>query len=106
MSNYILAYHNADMKKPETPEEGAKLMGKWKAWVDDLGDAMVNPGTPLGVSKTVSSNGVTDDGGSNPLSGYSILKADSLDAALEVAKGSPHVEFGGTIEVAEIMEMK
>jgi hypothetical protein len=94
------------MKKPESPEEGAKMMGKWKAWVGSLGDAMVNPGTPLGNSKTVSSSAITNGGGPNPLSGYSILEADSIDAAAEVAKGSPHVEFGGTIEVAEVMEMK
>ena len=46
MSNYIIAYHGG--KKPESPEEGAKHMAKWKAWVGGLGDAVVNPGTPLG----------------------------------------------------------
>jgi len=106
MSKFILAYHNGDMRKPASPEEGAKMMGKWKDWVSSLGDAMVNPGTPLGKSKTVSPTGITDGGGSNPLSGYSILEAENIDAATEVAKGSPHVEYGGTIEVAEMMEMK
>ncbi len=103
MSNYIFAYHGG--KKPESPEEGAKHMAKWKAWVDGLGDAVVNPGTPLGMSKTVSSSGVSDDGGSNPLNGFSIVKADSMDAALEMAKGCPYVDIG-TIEVAEVKEMK
>ncbi len=102
MSNYILAYHGG--KKPESPEEGAKHMAKWKAWIDGLGDAVVNPGTPLGMSKTVSSGGVSDDGGSNPLSGFSIVEADSMDAALEMAKASPFLEFG-TIEVAEVKQM-
>ena len=102
MSNYILAYHGG--KKPESPEEGAKQMAKWKAWVGGLGDAMVDPGTPLGKSKTVSSGGVSDDGGSNPLIGYSIVKADSMDAALEMAKGCPFLDMG-TIEVAEVKEM-
>ncbi len=104
MSNYILAYHGG--KKPESPEEGDKHMAKWKAWIDGLGDAVVNPGTPLGMSKTVSSDGVSNDGGSNPLSGYSIVTADSMDAALEIAKGCPFLEMHGTIEVAEVMEMK
>ena len=104
MSNYVIAYHGG--KKPETPEEGAKHMAKWKAWVDGLGDAVVNPGTPLGKSKTVSSAGVSDDGGSNPMSGFSIVTADSMDAALEMAKKCPFLEFGGTLEVAEVMEMK
>ncbi len=104
MSNYIIAYHGG--KKPETPEEGAKNMAKWKAWVGGLGDAVVNPGTPLGKSRIVSSLGVSDDGGSNPLLGFSIVKADSMDAALEMAKECPHLEIGGTLEVAEMMEMK
>ncbi len=81
-------------------------MAKWKAWVGGLGDAVVNPGTPLGKSRIVSSDGVSDDGGSNPLSGFSIVKADSMDAALEIAKGCPFLGIGGTIEVAEVMEMK
>lgn len=103
MSNYILAYHGG--KKPESPEEGAKHMAKWKAWVGDLGDAMVNPGTPLGMSRTVSSDGISDNGGENPLTGYSIVKADSMDAALDIAKACPFLDIG-TLEVAEVMEMK
>ncbi len=102
MPNYVFAYHGG--KKPESPEEGTKLMVKWKAWVGGLGDAVVNSGTPLGISKTVSSSGVSDDGGSNPLSGFSIVKADSMDAALEMAKGCPYVKYG-TVEVAEVKEM-
>ncbi len=103
MPNYVLAYHGG--KTPESPEEGAKQMANWKAWLGGLGDAVVNPGTPLGKAKKVSSSGVSDDGGSDPLLGFSILKADSMDAALEMAKACPTLEIGGTIEVAEVMEM-
>jgi len=103
MSIYVFAYHGG--KKPESPEEGAKYIAKSKAWVGGLGDAMVNPGTPLGKSKTVSSGGVSDDGGSNPLSGFSIVKADSMDAALEMAKVCPFLDLGGTLEVAKVMKM-
>ncbi len=102
MSNYIIAYRGGT--KPESSDEGAKHMAKWKAWVGGLGDAVVNPGTPLGKSRIVSSDGVSNDGGSNPLSGYSIVTADSMDAALEMAKGCPHLDHG-TIEVAEVKEM-
>jgi hypothetical protein len=102
MSNYVFAYHGG--RKPMSREEGAKYMAKWKAWVSSLGDAVVNPATPLGKSRTVSSGGVSDDGGSNPLSGFSIVRADSTDAALGMARGCPHLEHG-TIEVAEVMDM-
>ena len=104
MSDYIFAYHGGN--KPESPEAGAEMMAKWKAWLGGLGDAVVNPGTPLGMSKTVSAAGVTDDGGSNPLSGYSVVTAESMDAALDMAKSCPVLETGGTIEVAEMMQMK
>ena len=104
MPDYILAYHGG--KKPETPEAGAKHMEKWKAWLAGLGDAMVNPGTPLGKSRTVSADGVSDDGGPNPLSGFSVVKADSIDAALEIARSCPFLEMEtATIEVAEMMQM-
>ncbi len=103
MPNYVFAYHGG--KKPESPEAGAELMAKWNAWLGGLGDAVVNPGTPLGKSKTVSSAGVSDDGGSNPLSGFSIMQADSMDAALEMARTCPFLELEGTIEVAEAMKM-
>ncbi len=103
MSNFLFAYHGGNA--PKSPEEGAKLQQKWKAWVGGLGDAMVNPGTPLGSSKTVSSGGVSDDGGPSPLMGYSIVKADSMAAALDIAKDCPHLEIG-TIEVAEVKTMQ
>ena len=103
MSDYIIAYHGG--KKPESPEAGAKQMAKWKAWIEGLGDAVVNPGTPLGKSKIVSAAGVSDDGGPNALTGFSIVKADSMEAALEIARECPFLEMG-TLEVAEIKEMK
>jgi hypothetical protein len=104
MPNYIIAYRGG--RKPENPEEGAKHMAKWQAWIGDLGDAAVNPGTPLGKSKIVSADGVSDDGGSNAMSGYSVVKAGSMDAALEMAKACPFLETDGTLEVAEMMDMK
>ncbi len=102
MPQFIFAYHGG--QKPDSPEEGAKMMARWQAWIDDLGDAMVNPGNPVGKSKTVSADGVADDGGSNPLAGFSVVEADSIDAAINMAKACPFIEMG-SIEVAEMMEM-
>ncbi len=105
MSEFILAYHG-NGKKPDSPEEAAEGMQKWQTWVADLGDDMVNPGTPLGMSKTVSISGVEDNGGANPLSGFSVVKAADMNAALEIAKSCPFIEMEqGTIEVAEFMQM-
>ena len=73
MPDYVFAYHGGGM--PETPEEGAKVMAAWQAWYGGMGDALVNPGAPVGMSKTVSSGGVADDGGANPLSGFTVVRA-------------------------------
>ncbi len=105
MSNYIIAYHG-DLKKPESPEEGNTQMAKWKAWLGGLGDAVVNPGSPMGMSKIVSSTGVSDDDWPNKMLGFSIVKADSFDSALDMAKACPYLEIGGTLKVAELMEME
>ena len=103
MSNYVFVYRGG--KKFESREQGAKHMAKWGAWVGGLGDASVNRGSPFKKSKIVSSGGVSDSG-PDPLTGYSIVKADSLDAALKMAKACPHLDIGGSIVVAEVMEMK
>jgi len=104
MPNFIFAYHGGE--KPDSPEEGAKMMEQWKAWVSGLGDAAVEPGNPVGMSKTVSQDGVADNGGADPLMGYSVIKADNIEAAAGLAKDCPHVSLiQGSIEVAEIKEM-
>jgi hypothetical protein len=69
-----------------------------------LGEAMVDPGMPLGAGKLVSAGGVADRA-ADLLTGFSLVSADSLDAALQMARGCPHLDHG-TIEVAEVMEMK
>lgn len=104
MPDFIFAYHGG--KTPETPEEGAEVMAAWQAWFGAMGDAVVIPGNPVGQSKTVSAAGVADDGGANPLSGYTVVRAAEIGAATDMAKGCPMVVSGnGTVEVAEIIEM-
>ena len=103
MPNYIIAYHGGE--KPKSPEEGSAQMAKWKTWVTDLGDAIVNPGSPMGTAKLVTSTGVSEDDWPNKMSGFSIVKANSFDAALDMAKACPFLEIGGTLKVAELVEM-
>ena len=102
MPQYILAYHGG--KKPESPEAGAREMERWKAWVAELGDAIINPGTPLGKSTMVSAEGVKEGSGPDALTGFSMITADNLEAALEITQRCPFLEQG-TIEVAEVFQM-
>lgn len=104
MTKYIYVYHGGTA--PSSPEESQKVMAEWMAWFGEMGDAVVDGGNPLGMSKTVSAGGVADDGGANPASGYTIVNANDMDAAVAMAKGCPMVKSGnGSVEVAECMDM-
>ena len=80
-------------------------MEKWSAWIKGLGDTIVNPGTPLPVSKLVTSGRVEDDADPNSMKGFAVVKADSMAAALAIAQSDPFLESGGTIRVSQMMEM-
>lgn len=104
MAKYLFVYHGGSM--PETQEEGMAVMAKWQAWFETMGAAVVDGGNPVGMSSTVQSDGIVEpNGGSNPVSGYSVVSADSQATAEMLAQGCPIRERGGSIEVAEIIEM-
>lgn len=104
MPKFVFAYHGG--KTPETPEEGEKVMAEWNAWFGEMGAAVADGGGPVGMSKTVGSGGVADNGGANPISGYSVIEAADQDAACAMARGCPMVKDGsGSVEVAEIVQM-
>jgi hypothetical protein len=103
MPNFLLVYHGG--KEPETPEEGEAMMAAWMAWFNDMGEAVVDGGNPVGQSYTVSASGIAHDGGANPVSGYTVIAAETLDAACAMAQACPIMGEGGSIEVAEIHQV-
>jgi len=105
MAKYLLLYSGGSM--PETEAEQASVMQAWGAWYGGLGSAVVDGGNPFTPSaKTISSNGsVTDGAAGSTDSGYSIIAADSLDEAVEMAKGCPVLQGGAKITVYETFEV-
>ena len=105
MANYVLLYSGGGM--PETPAEQATVMQAWTAWFGQLGSALVDGGNPFtGQAKTIANNGSVSDGaGDKTASGYSIIQADSLDAAVELAKGCPVLLGGAQITVFETFQV-
>lgn len=99
MANYLLVYHGGAM--PENPEEGAKVMQAWNDWFGVLGDKLIDGGNPVSQVRTIAANGSVSNGGTNPSTGYSVIKADNLDAAVALAKGCPVLQGGASVEVAE-----
>ena len=100
MGNYLMAYRGGGMA--ETDAEREALMAAWGAWFGKLGGAIVDPGNPFAASASVSSNGSVGDNAGSGLSGYSVMKADSLAGAAELAKGCPVLDAGGSVDVYEV----
>ena len=103
MKKFILSYLGGN--QPETPEEGKAHFAKYRQWLGDLGDAVLIPAAPFKNPVTVNPDGSVTEGSTTAMSGYTIVQADSAEEALEMAKSCPFLEIGGSLEVAELMEM-
>ena len=103
MAKYVLAYRGGGMAETEAAQKAA--MEAWTGWFGTLGAAIVDPGNPFGPSKTVGSDGSMSDGSKAELSGYSVINADSLSAAADMAKGCPVLASGGSVEVYETIDV-
>jgi hypothetical protein len=88
----------------DSDEERQAAMQAWGAWFGTLGPAIVDPGNPFAGSTSVNGNGA---GGEAPsqLTGYTVVKADSLDAASALAEGCPVFNGGGSVDVYETIEV-
>ncbi len=104
MSNFVFAYSGGRGVAAEEAEREAQ-MAKWGQWFAELGSAVVDGGAASGTARTLSAGGATSEGGSLGLTGYSIVAADSLDSAVDLAKSCPVLEVGGAVDVYEAVTM-
>ena len=90
---------------PESEAAQTAAMQAWEAWFAQIGGAVADAGNPF----TPASKRLTADGsisaGAGTASGYSILEADSLDAAADLAKGCPVLAGGASISVYETFDV-
>lgn len=63
-------------------------MAAWEAWGRRHADAIVDDGAPLGKTKRVTAQGVADV--RNDLAAYTVVRAESLEAAARMFEGHPH----------------
>jgi hypothetical protein len=104
MPTYLLAYHGSSI--PKTEAENAELLTAWLDWMDSLGNSLEANNNPVTATRTIHPDGaVRDDGGPNPVVGLSFITADSIDAAIQMAKTCPHLGAGGSIEIAQLFKV-
>ena len=103
MAQFMITYLGGD--KPAAPDEGQQHMAKYMAWLSSLGESAVSPANPLKNTTIVNSDGSVTSGSKTSMSGYTIVEAVSMDAALAIAKACPFLEIGGSLEVSELIQM-
>jgi hypothetical protein len=107
MKKFLVLYRMdiAEMQKlmaSTSEEERKKSMGKWAAWTKKNMARMADHGGPVGKTKRAAASGITDI--RNDVGGYSIVQAESHEAAAALFADSPHLTMpGATAEIMEIM---
>ena len=103
MPQYIFVYLGGE--QPSSPEEGKQHFSEYMEWLTSLGDSVVSPANPLKNTHIINPDGTVAAGSTSTMSGYTIIKADSIETALTIAKACPFLNIGGSLEVSELVEM-
>jgi hypothetical protein len=102
MAKFVLMYHGGESPEQPSPE----VMDRWMKWFGDLGDAVVDMGSPFSASATINSAGEPSPGtGADPATGYTVIEAANLHDAVVLAKGCPGLGEGGSVELYEAQQM-
>lgn len=96
MPKYLLIHHGG--RSPESDEARSRMMAAMGEWMEGLGDALVDSGSPLGPPQSIGGEA------SDPANGYMIIEAADLEAAVELASAMPTAgEGGGRLDVHEAL---
>jgi hypothetical protein len=107
MAKFLFIYRGGNETEASmTPEEMQQNMQKWGAWIGEAmakgwmlnpGDALTREGCVVDARKIVTDGPFVES--KEIVGGYSIVQAETLHAAAELAKGCPGLMFGGKVEV-------
>ena len=104
MAKFIYPYRGPAAPMPDlTPEQGAERMAAFAAWMEKVGAALVDVGSPFGSSASVRDDGT--EGAAGDLIGYTIVEADDLAAAKAFTDGLPFLSDSDGKFAVEIFEL-
>jgi hypothetical protein len=115
MKEFMFVYKSGDPNwaPPSTPAEKQAVMAKWGGWLESLGKKgqLVSGGSPLEFGgKRLKKDGVVTDIAASEfkelVSGYSIIKAESYDEAVKIARECPiFLNEGTSVEIRTVIAM-
>ena len=97
MATYVFSYRN-----PRGYAPSPQTRAQWSDWFEGLGDALVSIGQPVSTRSSLGNS----DSDTTELGGYSMVTAPGLQAALAIAKGCPHLDRDGGVEVGELADLQ
>lgn len=110
MNEFVFLYRGGEMST--SPEQMQQILQKWSAWLESLAKKghMIDRGQPLERSgKIVGAGKVVTDGPfaetKDIVGGYTLVKANDVSEAAELAKGCPILDRGGRVEVRPVMKL-
>jgi hypothetical protein len=111
MSEFVFLYRGGE--RPTSAEQGRLVMQKWMAWFKELAEKghVVDRGQPLersgklvrGAEKSVTDGPFAET--KDVVGGYTLVKANDVAQAAELAKGCPILDRGGQVEVRPVMKL-
>ena len=92
-----------DLTETERGELQQTGIAAWHAWVEQHKNVIVDVGAPLGKTKSISPSGVADI--RNNMTGYTLVKAESHEAAAKLFEHHPHFTIfpGESVEIMECL---
>ena len=107
MAKFLFVYRNSsESYGTMSPEEMQQVLQKWQTWIAqglqkgwmlDPGDGLKKEGRVVNAKKVVSDGPFIEV--KEIVGGFSIVQADTVDAAAELAKSCPIFLRGGSVEV-------
>jgi len=106
MKKYLYVFRGGrDGFEDQSPEDMQAHMQRWGEWMQKAaadGFPLQREGKVVGDNAKVITDGPFTEG-KEVVGGYVIIEAKDMDHAMEISKGCPIFEFGGTTEIREII---
>lgn len=93
------------MDEAERKDRQRSGMEAWMRWGKEHEKSIVDVGTPLGKTKRVDANGMSD--AKNMMTGYAVIEAESHEAVAQLFANHPHFSIfpGQSVEIMECLPM-
>ncbi|MGO9898933.1 MAG: hypothetical protein ACLP0J_04400 [Solirubrobacteraceae bacterium] len=99
MAKFLVTYHRAATSTGGATAEQARAAVD--DWIAAAGSAVIDPGAPV--------RALTQLAGGEPeprstIDGYSLIQADSIEAASDLLRSHPFLAGGGTLQINEVLD--